>query len=166
MCKNLEQDLAFMDLSLPETHWKRDETAQRWNSKDLNCQIFVDQQRIGTSQLCNSFYSPLCWEVKWNYLGGSSCRKWAKLGCVPGFLSWTEVTGFSWAWHKGDKIAPEAPAEASQGSWVPELGRTMTARGIKYLFMDPFSLILCACTPLRTWCLTTGGAAVVSDSES
>lgn len=96
---------------------------QGWITKVLNCQILVDPQEIGTLQLCSSFYSPLCWEVKWNYLGGSSCRNWAKLGCVPGILSGTGVTGLSWGWHKGGIITPAAPAEGSQGSWVPGIGQ-------------------------------------------
>lgn len=138
MCRNLGWDLAFLDHSLPQTHWNRNETAQGWNNKDLNCEILVDQQKIGSSQLCNSFYSPLCWEVKWNYLGGSSCRNCATLGCVPGFLSWTGVTGFSQGWHKGGIITPATPVGGAQGNWVPGIGQDNDCHGYQtFIYVIP-----------------------------
>lgn len=120
------------------------------------------QQKIGTLQLCNSFYSPLCWKVKWNYLGGSSYRNWAQLGSVPGFLSWTGVTGFSPGWHKGGTITPAAPAEGAQENWVPGIGQDNDCHRYQifiYLCKMIWFMIFCVWTPLRTLLLTTGGAA-------
>lgn len=102
--------------------------AQRWKSTGMKQQgsELSDPCRPTENwhlEVCNSFSSSLCWEVKWNYLGGPSCRNSPKPGCVPGFLSWTGVTGFSWGWHKGGRITPAAPAEGSQGDWVPGIGQ-------------------------------------------
>lgn len=142
------------------THSATNPLKQGWITKVLNCQILVDPQEIGTLQLCSSFYSPLCWEVKWNYLGGSSCRNWAKLGCVPGILSGTRsdrvVLGLAQGRHNySSSTCRRLPGELSSWNWAGQ--RLPQVSNI--CLCNPFSLILCVGTPLRTFHLTIGGVA-------
>lgn len=118
-------------------------------------------------EVCNSFSSPLCWEIKWNYLGGPSCRNWAKPGCVSGFLSWTGVTGLSWGWHKGGAITPAAPAEGSQGNWIPGTGQDNDCHRYQTLIYVILSHWSSVCGPHWGLCILQQEVLLgVCDSES